>query len=168
MYRPYCYKERGFVPLSPCHWLSHKMATLSDTSTRHTKRETWVMANQGIQLNHLNRPSSPILKRPFLMQKMSLKCRLRWKARRTKSHWATRSTKSGLKWKLTLMVALLISTFLETLDYTGQWFWFASRERELMVTVHSVVATAQSHIAVRLLFHLSGSTVIRFLKLLSG
>jgi len=30
------------------------------------------------------------------------------------------NTKSGLKWKLTLMVALLIPIFLETLDYTGK------------------------------------------------
>jgi hypothetical protein len=32
----------------------------------------------------------------------------------------SRNTKSGLKWKLTLMVALLIPIFLETLDYTGE------------------------------------------------
>ena len=32
----------------------------------------------------------------------------------------TRNAKSGLKWMLTLMFALLIPIFLETLDYTGE------------------------------------------------
>jgi hypothetical protein len=32
----------------------------------------------------------------------------------------SRNTKSGLKWMLTLMAALLIPIFLETLDYTGE------------------------------------------------
>jgi hypothetical protein len=34
-----------------------------------------------------------------------------------------RNTKSSLKWKLTLMLALLIPIFLETLDYTGESFY---------------------------------------------
>jgi hypothetical protein len=33
----------------------------------------------------------------------------------------SQNTKSGLKWKLTLMGALLIPIFLETLDYTGKF-----------------------------------------------
>ena len=64
----------------------------------------------------------------------------------------SRNTKSGLKWKLTLMAALLIPIFLETLDYTGEWFCFECLDREITAIGFLVVATAQPHIAVRSLF----------------
>lgn len=59
----------------------------------------------------------------------------------------TRNTKSSMRWKLTLSVALLIPIFLETLDYTGELKWFVASYM-LISSRAAVVATAQPHIAV--------------------